>query len=520
MPDPMPAIRGRLTRLALRLAFALALPVAGAGAQPAPTPAILADLDRYIAAGLADWHGAGIAVGIVKDDSLIYARGFGVREVGKPEPVDDRTVFAIASNTKFFTAVAAAMLADDGRLSLDDPITKHLPWFQVADPWVTRELTLRDVLSHRSGLRGSDLLWFGTPFSRDEVVRRLRSLTPSAPFRNTFTYSNIMFLVAGQALAAAAGTSWDEVVRTRIFGPLGMTASLTDPAQLARASNVAQPHVLAATATTPARIPLYEGTNAAPAGSIHSTVQDMARWMRFILNGGRAGGRQLLAPATLADLTAPHNITRRAGTDTLNPSNHFQLYGLGIGLSDLMGVKVLSHTGGVDGFTSYVAMVPERRLGIVVLTNTAGHNGLYSAVGERALNAFLGGPTRDWSALALTRTRRTEQAAAGRQQALLARRAAGSPPARPLAEYAGTYRHEMFGDLSIALENGALVLRYPTTLVLALEPFDGDVFLSTSSSPFMLVKGPDTVRFGRDAMARLASVTLDGMGTFARVATR
>jgi CubicO group peptidase (beta-lactamase class C family) len=208
--------------LATPFASSVAQGTKGRAAAGPDTRAILQELDRYIPKALAEWNGAGVAVGIVKDDSLIYAKGFGVRAVGKPDAVDDRTVFAIGSNSKFFTAVAAGMLADDGKLSLDDKVTKHLPWFQLYDPWVTREFTLRDAMSHRSGLgRRGDGLWYGTPYSRDEIIRRVRYLAPNTSFRTEFGYQNIMFLTAGQALAAAAGTSWDDLMRDRIFQPLG-----------------------------------------------------------------------------------------------------------------------------------------------------------------------------------------------------------------------------------------------------------------------------------------------------------
>jgi len=498
-----------------------AAPRADAQRRPAATVdsrALLADLDRYVPKALAEWKGAGVAVGIVLDDTLIYARGFGVREVGKPELVDDRTVFAIGSNTKFFTAVAAGMLADDGKLSLDDRVVKHLPWFQLYDPWVTREITLRDAMSHRSGLgRRGDPLWYGTPYSRDEIIRRVRYLVPNSSFRTEFGYQNIMFLTAGQVIAAAAGRSWDDVVRERIFTPLGMTASSTSAKELARAANVAMPHDLAPEQASATPIPYRDIDNVAPAGSINSNVQDMARWMRFVLSGGSFGGRQLLKSSTLAELVAPHTVAQRVVADTAIPSTHFSLYGLGIGLSDLHGVKVLRHTGGIDGMLSFVAMVPERRLGVVVLTNTSGHNALYTALGVRIVEAFLGAPLRDASALALEQTTRAERAAAERQRARMARRIADTRPSRPLAEYAGTYRHEMYGDVTVSLERDSLVLRYPRAVELTLHHFHFDSFMGTSGSSSLLTPGATGVQFQLDAAGNVRSLEVEGLETFTRV---
>ncbi|MCC6770433.1 MAG: serine hydrolase [Gemmatimonadaceae bacterium] len=512
------AIGARLAALALIGALASLLAPSAATAQRTDRRATLAELDRYIPKALAEWNGAGVAVGIVENDSLVYARGFGVREVGKADPVDAATVFAIGSNTKFFTAVAAAMLADDGVLSLDDRITRFLPQFQLYDPWVTREFTLRDAMSHRSGLgRRGDALWHGTPLSRDEIVRRVRYLVPSSSFRSEYGYQNIMFLTAGQTIAAATGKSWDDVIRDRIFQPLGMVASNTSVKQLAGRPNVASPHNLAPGETRPVQIPWMDIDNIAPAGSINSNVQDMARWMRFILGGGTAGGRQLVKQSTLADITGPHSIATRVVADTLNPTRHFSLYGLGIGISDLHGVKVLQHTGGIDGMLSFVAMVPERNLGIVVLTNVAGHNALYTAVGSRILNDFLGGPTRDWSAIALQQTRRAEEEAAKRAQARYAARVVDAKPSRALGEYAGIYRHEMYGDATITLEDGTLRLRYPAAVDVRLRHLHYDTFLG--GAPSTPPDSPDgaVVRFALDARGRVASVDVEGIAEFARV---
>lgn len=488
------------------------------GAATPNAKTILAELDRYIPKALADWNGAGVAVGIVKDDSLIYAKGFGVREVGKPDVVDDRTLFAIGSNSKFFTSVAAGMLVDDGKLSLDDKVTKWLPWFQLYDPWVTREFTLRDAMSHRSGLgRRGDALWYGTPYSRDEIVRRVRYLEPNTSFRSEFGYQNIMLLTAGQVIAAAAGKSWDDVIHERIFTPLGMTSSSTSVKALKSATNVAQPHSLGRHQEHPVAIPYLDIDNVGPAGSINSNVQDMARWMRFILRGGTNDGRVLLKPATLAELTAPHTVATRIVNDTLNPTHHFTMYALGIGTSDLMGVKVLQHTGGIDGMLSFVAMVPERKLGIVVLTNVTGHNALYSALGQRILNFFLGAPARDWSAMALAQTVKAEQGADAQIKAMMAKRPADGKPSRPLEEYAGTYRNEMYGDVTVAMESGALRLHYFTAVNLALAPFAYETFVGTPVTGSILDPDPTAVQFSLDKLGNVASLELPEVGVFKRV---
>jgi CubicO group peptidase (beta-lactamase class C family) len=521
--SPFRQFRARLFAATLAASTLTTTAIAPSAAAQAPAPpntrAILADLDRYIPKALAEWNGAGVAIGIVKDDSLIYAKGFGVREVGKPETVDDRTIFAIGSNTKFFTAVAAGMLVDDGKLSLDDKVTKHLPWFQLYDPWVTREFTMRDAMTHRSGLgRRADFLWYGTPYSRDEVVRRVRYLVPNSSFRTEYGYQNIMFLTAGQVVGAAAGKTWDEFIRERIFEPLGMSASNTSVKALASASNVARPHDLGRNQEHPVPIAWRDLDNAGPAGSINSNVQDMARWMRFILAGGTAKGRALLKPATLTDITSPHFIAQRIVNDTLNPTRHFQTYALGIGASDLHGVKVLSHTGGIDGMLSYVAMVPERKLGIVVLTNVTGHNALYTTVGSRILNAFLGGPARDWSAIALEQTTKAEKAAEERFSKMMAQRPADAKPTHELAAYAGTYRNEMYGDVNVSFESGKLQFHYFNAVTLDLTPFAFDTFLGAPAGIATLTPDALPIRFALDPVGKIVSLDYPDVGTFTRVA--
>jgi CubicO group peptidase (beta-lactamase class C family) len=479
-------------------------------------PAISRDLDTYIPKALSDWRGAGVAVGIVRDDKLVYAKGFGVREVGKPDPVDDKTIFAIGSNSKFFTAVAAAMLADDGKLSLDDKVTKHLPWFQLHDPWVTREFTLRDAMSHRSGLgRRGDPLWYGTGRSRDDLVRLVRHLPPNSSFRTEYGYQNLMFITAGQAIAAAAGMSWDDVIARRIFTPLGMADSRTAMTQLKAQSNVAMPHELSGDIPRPQVIPWREIDNAGAAGSITSNVQDMAKWMRFILARGVHGADTLLKPATLADITGPHSIPTRVVTDTLGLGRHFSLYGLGIGLNDMLGVKVLQHTGGIDGMLSFVAMVPERKLGVVVLTNVSGHNALYTALGQKILVDLLGGPKRDWSAISLAEMRKGEAQAAEQAKKRLDARVANTQPSRPLGEYAGTYRHEMYGDVVVTLEDGALRVRHGPEIDLRLQHFHHDTFNARASG--LLLGETAWVSFALDSGATVNGISVEGLAEFARV---
>src|SRR3712207_1959606 len=251
--------------------FLLAAALAPIGAAPAtaqqqrePWPGY----DAYVTTALATWKVPGVAIAIVRNDSIIYAKGYGLRELGKADPVNERTLFAIGSASKAFTSAAIAMLVDEGKVRWDDPATRYLPNFQMHDPYVTRELSLRDLLSHRSGLARGDLLWYGSDLDRDEILRRVRFLQPSWSFRSTFGYQNLMYLAAGQVVARVANTTWDDFITRRIFQPLGMTASNTTVRALAGQPNVATPH--AEIDDTVRTVAWRNIDNIAPAGSINS----------------------------------------------------------------------------------------------------------------------------------------------------------------------------------------------------------------------------------------------------------
>ena len=257
---------------------------------------------------MKEWHVPGLAIAIVKDDSVVYAKGFGVREVGKPERVDAHTIFAIGSNTKAFTSAAVGIMVDRKKMRWDDKVTSYLPDFQLHDPYVTREITIRDVLSHRSGLgRRGDMLWYGSSYDRDEILRRIRFLEPNSSFRSQFGYQNIMFLAAGQAMAKAAGKSWDDVIVSEIFRPLGMNESNTSTDSLRGKPDVATPHSIDGANVTP--IPWRNIDNVAPAGSINSSVMDMTHWIRLQLDTGVYAGKKIVSARSLSEKTLATSST-------------------------------------------------------------------------------------------------------------------------------------------------------------------------------------------------------------------
>jgi CubicO group peptidase (beta-lactamase class C family) len=467
----------------------------------------LAGLDAYIEKVRTDWGIPGIAVGIIKGDSLIYAKGFGVKEAGKPDPVDPRTLFAIGSNTKSFTATAAAMLVDEGKLSWDDKVIDRYPGFRLYDPYVTREIAIGDILSHRSGLgRRGDALWYGTGYSRDEIVHRIRFLKPNAPFRTVMGYQNIMVMTAGEIVGKVSGLGWDRFIQDRIFAPLGMTASNTSVTALAGLPDVASPHTIE---DGKARVIPYRNIdNIGPAGSINSNIVDMAKYVRMHLGDGTFEGKKLVSAANLGVTKTPHINVGGVG-DSLT---HFTSYGLGWVLLDYRGRKIAWHNGGIDGMLSEMWTVPDEKLGVVVLTNAAPHAAGPPIVREIIDRFLVGKGTKDYEAEALAQAARQRSAQEAQEKKLEAERVPNTTPSLPLERYVGTYADSLYGDLSVSLDQGKLALHY-TNFTTPLEHWHFDTFRGVPGQGSL---GKLFVTFQLDSRAKVAKLVVDGLDEFER----
>lgn len=519
-------MRGLRSSLLAACALLLASPPvaaqagAGAAARPAAARASanpLAGLDAWVAQALRDWEIPGVAVAVVKDDSVVFARGFGVRKLGTTDSVDANTVFGVASNTKAMAAASLAILVDEGKLSWDDRVIDHLPWFRLADPYATREMRIRDLLSHRSGLPayGGDINMWASTHSREEDVRRIRHLEPESSFRSEYAYQNSMFVAAGEVVEAVSGRSWDEFVAERIFRPLGMTRTSTAFAALT-GENAATGHLRRADGRTiPIAVRNIENIGAAAA--VNSSARDMAQWLRVQLgrgtHGGLPRGTRVFSEKAAHEMWAMHT-PRRLAPDSLQaaPAASFAGYGLGWSLRDYRGRKMVSHGGWTDGMLSQTAMLPSERLGVVVLTNH--HNrALAGAIVQRVFDAYLGAPDSiDWSTYFLERTRRGEQRAAEAEAKLQRERAKGTRPSLPLARYAGRYRNPVYGDVVVAHEGGKLAIRMleSPTFVGTLEHWHYDTFRPAWQDP---VLESHLVPFTLDATGTPVSFRL-GVGEF------
>jgi CubicO group peptidase (beta-lactamase class C family) len=493
----------------LFLALTLALSVAPcAFAQEAP----LQGFDEYVSKALKDWEVPGVGIAIVKGDKVVLAKGYGVRKLGDSTPVDERTIFAIGSSSKAFTAAALAMLVDEGKIKWDDPVTKHLPGFELYDPYASKEMTVRDLLCHRSGLDRGDLMWYGSEYSRDEIIRRARFLKPSWSFRSQFGYQNIMYLTAGQIIPAVTGKSWDDFIKDRFFKPLGMAASSTSVNDLKSSNNLSTPHGKIEEKVV--AIPWRNIDNIAPAGSINSNVAEMTAWVRLQLSDGEFSGQRLLSSGAIKEMQKSHTVVPYdLPWSLLFPEAHFVTYGLGWLLSDYRGRKVVEHGGNIDGMSALVAFVPEEKLGLVVLTNMNGSE-LRTALKLRIIDAFMGGEAKDWSAIHLKTMKSFEAQGKAAEKKQNDERAKDTKPSLALDKYAGTYQDEMYGDLKVWQdESGKLVARYGPAFTGDLEHWHYDTFQVSWRDRTM---GKSQVTFTLNAQGKVESVKIQNMADFKR----
>jgi len=430
----------------------------------------------------------GIAIAVVKDGKVIAAQGFGVRKLGEPARVDAKTLFEVASNSKAFTAAALAMLVDEGKLAWDDPVTKHLPDFQMYDAYVTHEMTVRDLLTHRSGLGlgAGDLLWWPTTsFSTDEIIHKLRFIAPATSFRSSYAYDNLLYIVAGKIIAAKSGKTWGETIRERILAPVGMASTTTSLDENAGNRNVANAHSkingkIAAVKAMP--VP-----NAVGAVGINTNAEDAARWMNVLLAGGSLGtgadgkearlfsakqAREMWTAQTPMRISEPN--PKLAGTRA-----NFAAYGLGFQLRDYQGRLLAMHSGALQGFYSKIVLVPDAKLGIAILTN-AESGGSLNALQYQLLDQYLGAAAKtDWIGAVAAVDKEMHDKEQARLSKASASRAAKSQPSLARSAYDGDYQDPWYGIATIKHVGGKQVLSMSRTpdLTGELEHYQYDTFI-------------------------------------------
>ncbi len=417
----------------------------------------LKEIDDYANSVMTTWKGPGMAIAVVKDDKVVMAKGYGVRELGKPEKVDENTLFAIASNTKAFTTASLAILVDEKKIAWNDKVSKYLPDFQMYDPWVTNELTIRDIVSHRVGLDtfSGDLLWYDTTYSTDEMLRRVRFLKPVSSFRSRYGYQNLMYVAAGRIIEKVSGKPWAAFVRERILTPLGMNRTTTSVRSMK--DNFAMPHNESGGGKLRS-LPVGFLDDAIGLAGLNSSVADLSKWIRLQLGRGTFEGKKIFSTDRSWEMWSPNTlqpISEAAAKN--NPTRHFSAYAMGWGLYDYHGRKIINHSGGLDGMLSFTVLIPEENVGFVVLTNNESPS--FRIMMAKIRDVFVNAPKRDWNEEARTQDAKGKTDESAEAKKIDAARAQNTKPTLALGNYAGTYTSQMYGDVTIAEEKGKLVMR-------------------------------------------------------------
>ncbi|HUG40429.1 MAG TPA: serine hydrolase [Longimicrobiales bacterium] len=482
-----------VTALTSLRVFAPAYEVA---AQISPTEP-LAGLDAYVESSMRSWDAPGVALVVVRGDDVL-TRGYGVTAVAG-DPVDEHTLFGIGSLTKAFTATVLAMLVDEGRIAWDDAVSKHLPGLVMRDPYVTRHLTIRDVLSHRTGLAGDDLMWVAGGRDAAELIHSLRFQEPAFGFRAGLGYHNVMYLVAGELATAVAGKPWNVLVHERIFEPLGMGRSVADPGELRRRTNVALPHdeigpgqtlgnapsanVPLDAPTTVRRIPWFDPVTA-PAGGIASSAADFGQWLRFQLGAGEIDGTRVVSEEALLATRTPQVPSPGFPRSQSEASEtNLSAYGMGWGLRDYRGRLMVSHLGSTPGWGAAAMLLPTEDAAVAVFANTSHGLWLADAVARWIVDRLLGAEMKDWNGEAVEWAGERRRAAAAALEQAAAERVAGTRHALPLEAYAGTYVDSLYPAARVTHRQGALRLVLGPQLAGALDHWQDDVFRVTWERP-------------------------------------
>lgn len=419
-------------------------------------------LDEYIPDLMRYFGAPGLAISIVQDGEIKYSKGFGTKTINRNDPVDNNTLFAIGSISKSFTAVALAMLVDEGKIDWDDRVIKYVPYFQLYDPYVTSTFTIRDLLTHRSGLKevSGGTLWYHSDLNREDIIRGLKYLDPVTEFRTKPAYQNTMFLVASKVLESAAGEPWEDFVRNRIFEPLGMVNTVISQAERKGSKNISSPHIKNEDFEIIA-IEQEKMDNIAPAGSIYSSANDMALYMNFLLNNGIKGNDTLISRKVFNEILKPQ-FHFKSFSEPIH--NEFTSYGFGWWLTPKNGNKIVDHSGGVDGMTANLIMVKNRNFGVIVLTNSSAAGWAPFSLTFDIIGSFLGDiDYKNVSSYLKSNFLKTDSIQVEKRKRILNSRILNTRPSLALEKYAGAFNDEMYGDIFIKYEDKNLRIEFSHT---------------------------------------------------------
>lgn len=492
------------------VAFAL-LPLLVAPLAAARKGDPVAAFDALAEKARRDWGVPGLAAVVVKDGRVLLAKGYGVRELGGSDPVDADTLFAAASTTKAMTCAAIGMLVDEGKLGWDDPVRKYVPELRFADAALSDSLTVRDLLTHHTGLPNTDYLWYSGEIDWKEMVARLARVEPSAPVRSRFEYQNVMYGLAGEIVGRVSGMSWQEFVRRRLFAPLGMSRTVPLGREAMAEPNHVTPHSRQdGSLATFETLGLVDPIPAA--GSVWISAADEAKWMRFLLDPGAAkdaAGAPLLEPETVEELFRPQVVVQPGSfyptVEKTKP--HWTTYGLGWFQQDYGRRKIDFHTGSIDGLVAIVGLARDERFGVAIFGNLD-HAELRHALMFSAFDLFLDGKVaRDWNGELRAMYEDLTKQAEAQRAALDAKRVPDAPPAHPLGAYAGSYADPLYGSVRFAVEGDALVAHVGRILVGRAEPWNYETFRIAWRRK---LDGVSFASFATDASGAVSAVDLDG----------
>ena len=486
----------------LALAAALASPAAAAEFDPDA-------FHRFVERAASDWNATGLAVAVIQNDELLFARGYGVLELGQPDRVDADTLFSVGSTTKAMTAAAIGILVDEGKLGWDDPVRRHIPEFEVKDPWVSREMTIRDLLTHRGGLPNTDVFWYGRDPDIAEMLVRLRAVEPAYSMRSGYTYQNVLYATAGEVVRRVSGMPWHDFVATRLFGPLGMERTVPLLALTRTRSNVASPHHVVDGETVVIENASVDAV--AAAGSVWSSVREMSRWLRMLLGGGvAADGSRILSEAVVEEMFRPQALVDRTQfyptAGITRPK--WVTYGLGWFQQDYRGHALDFHTGSIDGMVAIAGLLRDEGIGVYVLGNRD-HVEVRHAVMFSALDAFLGpapeGEAHDWSAELLEMYRAIEELQRDAVEHLRGSRVEGSRPSLDPSAYVGAYEHDVGGAVIVTAADDGLRLSLGPGLQGPLTHWHFDTFQVRWDARW---RGQALVTFQLDALGRPSTLVI------------
>ncbi|GAB4014998.1 serine hydrolase [Spirosoma koreense] len=488
------------------IAFFLFNLITFTGFTQSPSAKQIQEFDNYVETARKQWNVPGLSIAVVKNNKVLFRKGYGVRELGKPDPVDTQTLFACASTTKAMTVTLMGMLVDEGKLAWDDPVSKYLPELQLYDPYVTRELKIRDLLIHDTGVGGTDFLTGAMTIPANEMFKRLALVRPSYPFRAGFVYQNTFYSAAGRVIERIVGKTWAEFLKERIFIPLGMNRTAPKRGYI-KDSNLTKPHF--AINDTIRVIEYGADSEIGSAGAVWSSADDISKWMICMLDSGKYSGGRLLKPQTWAEMFKPQTFFPEDEYPTMQILKpNWRTYGLGWYQHDYKGHKVNFHTGSLSGLTAIIGQIPDEKLGVYVFGNYD-HAEVRHALMYKTFDLFALGGNRDWSAefKKLYDGFKEEHKKAG--QAFIDKRVPNTAPSLPLVAYAGRYTSPLYGQAEVNVQGNQLVLNVNNNSLNArLSHWHYDTFYGPLQKAWY---GKALAQFSLNASGHVAGLLVDGM---------